>query len=56
MHAYNRMEADQTDAIAVVATKEEWRAVVHRVTQISPAIDDDSDRLVYHLINMGVYE
>ena len=56
MHAYNRMEADQTDSIAVCATKEEWRAVVHRITQVSPLVEDDSDRLVYWLINMGVYE
>ena len=28
MHAYNRMEADQTDSIAVCATPKEWQDVV----------------------------
>jgi len=27
MHAYNRTEADQTDSIAVCATREEWAEV-----------------------------
>lgn len=28
MHAYSRMEADQSDSIAVCATKEEWQEVL----------------------------
>lgn len=42
--------------ILVTATPAEWRAVIHRITQASPAVEDDSDRLVYHLISEGVYE
>lgn len=31
MHAYNRMEADQTDSIAVCGSREEWEAVYDAV-------------------------
>lgn len=55
MHAYHRMEADQTDSIAVCATREEWRAVIRAVVS-SYAKSDASESLVNWLINQGVYE
>lgn len=47
---------EQRGQISVTATKEEWQAVIHRITQTSPYMEDDSDRLVYHLLNAGVHE
>lgn len=56
MQALYSATEDSRGEIAIAASPEEWRAVVHRITQISPAVEDDSDKLVYLLINQGVYE
>lgn len=42
--------------ITITATPEEWVAVINRITQFDLAVEDDSDRLVYHLISAGVCE
>lgn len=58
MHAYHRTEAGQTDSIAVVATKEEWKVVIDKLKWIpdSTLEDDAYSQLVHWLINQGVYE
>jgi hypothetical protein len=59
MHAYNRTEADQTDSIAVCATKEEWIEVIEKNLWIPDAALKENDAfsgLVHWLINQGVYE
>lgn len=43
------------EEIAVTATPQEWRAVIDAVNS-SYAESDESSRLVYWLINQGVYE
>lgn len=42
MHAYHRMEADQTDSIAVCATREEWREYMSSVGEIDPWLDQNA--------------
>lgn len=55
MHAYHRMEADQTDSIAVCASREEWSDVIEQLLQFRGADGSASD-LIHWLINQGVYE
>lgn len=53
MHAYNRMEADQTDSIAVCATKGEW-AVIAAVLDGGLDYAALADDLVSILETLGV--
>ena len=59
MHAYHRLGADQTDAIAVVATKEEWISILDKALWMPDGAFKEGDawsKLVHWLINQGVYE
>jgi len=42
MYAYYRMVADQTDAVAVVATPEEWREFLSSIGEVDPWLNPDS--------------
>ena len=53
MHAYHRTEADQTDSIAVCATREEW-AVIAATLDGTLDYAALSDELVDKLQAMGV--
>lgn len=61
MHAYYRMEADQTDGFVVHATREEWRGVLKDFQLLAgrypPGITmQASFDLITHLEVLGVYE
>jgi len=50
------MEADQTDSIAVCATKEEWSEVIDELLRGGMTNAGSAPTLVHWLLNQGVYE
>lgn len=57
MHAYYRMEADQTDSIAVCATKEEWQEIVDFLFENAPTTltgDTAAWKLIEGLEDWGI--
>jgi len=56
MHAYNRMEADGSDSIAVCATKDEWSSMLMdlRAGRDWFDLEDESEILFDLLKNLGV--